>query len=94
MMALATLGWASTSAGKSAACARAEAEMGQARQVLSNAIRDADARAAAYQSCVEGKDREHCKDEERALHEALKTKRDAKAAYRYAAERAKQVCGG
>ncbi len=86
------LQWPAVSAGKSAACAKAEEEVAAARKALSKAIRAADAKAAAYHACVEKKGRSRCRREQKALRAAMKTKRDAQAAYRYAADKAKQVC--
>jgi hypothetical protein len=90
----AILCWASVGASKSAACAKAEQEVAAARRSLSTATREADAKAAAYQACAEEKGAKKCKGERQALRRALKAKRDAQAAYRYAVARAEQVCGG
>lgn len=93
-LAVAITSWASIGSTKSAACAKAEQEVVAAQQAYARATRDADAKAAAYQQCVEDKGRARCKAEQQAMRAAKKAKRDAKAAYDYAVERAKQVCGG
>lgn len=86
--------FASIGSTKSADCAKAEQEVTAAQQKYARATRDATAKAAAYQRCVESKGRASCKAEQQAMRTAKKAKRDAKAAYDYAVERAKQVCGG
>ncbi len=85
--------WAGTSTSKSEKCALAEKEVAQTCQKLSDATREADARAASYQGCVEAKTAERCTHEQRLLRQAMKAKRDAQAAHRYAVAKAQQACG-
>lgn len=88
----AVITWSTLGSGKSADCADAENEVVVAQQTLSNATRQADGKASAYQQCVETKGRASCKAEHQALRQAMKAKRDAQAAYRYAVAKVKQVC--
>jgi hypothetical protein len=87
------LSWASAAASESEACAEAKREVAEAQVVLSEATRTADARAAAYASCVEQRGTEACAREKRELDKALRAKREARAAYNFAVERMKQACG-
>lgn len=89
----ALLSWSTVGASKSADCAQAEQEVVLAQQALSAATRQADGKASAYQQCVEKRGRASCKSEHQALRQAMKAKRDAQAAYRYAVAKVKQVCG-
>ena len=86
--------WASIGATKSAACAKAEREVVSAQRAFAQASQNADVKAAGYHRCVESKGRARCKREQQALRAAQKAKRDAHAAYSFAIEKAKQVCGG
>jgi heterodisulfide reductase subunit B len=89
----AILSWPSSAASESEACAAAKREVEQAQQALSEATRNADAKAAAYNGCVEKRGHEACGKEKREFDKALKAKREARAAYNFAVEKKKQACG-
>jgi len=75
-------------------CDKAKAEAKRAQVALSQAVRDSDAKAAAYHGCMErsGHKRTACVAQKRALDQATKQKRRAQEAYRFAKARQAQAC--
>ncbi len=75
-------------------CDKATAEAKRAQAVLSQAVRDSDAKAAAYFTCMKrsGHKRTTCAAQKRALDQATVNKRRAQEAYRFAKARQAQTC--
>lgn len=75
-------------------CAEATEEAQRAQVALSRALRDSDAKAAAYFGCMKrtGHKRQACAAQKRALDQASAKKRRAQEAYRFAKARQAQAC--
>ncbi len=75
-------------------CDKATAEAQRAQVALSGALRDSDAKAAAYFGCMKrtGHKRHACAVQKRALDQASAKKRRAQEAYRFAKARQAQAC--
>ena len=75
-------------------CDAAKRELEAARQNLSQAMRDADATAAAYYDCMERSDNNGraCAVQKKTLDNALRRKRRARDAYRFAEAAKNKSC--
>jgi hypothetical protein len=75
-------------------CDKATAEAKRAQADLSQAVRDSDAKAAAYFDCMKrtGHKQQACAAQKRVLDEATAKKRRAQEAYRFAKARQDQAC--
>ncbi len=83
-----------TTAASGPQCEKATAEAQRAQAVLSRAVRDSDAKAAAYFACMKrtGHKRQACATQKRALDQASVQKRRAQEAYRFAKARQTEAC--
>ena len=75
-------------------CDKAKAEAQRAQAALSQAVRDSDAKAAAYYGCMQqsGHKRTACAAQKRALDQATAQKRRAQEAHRFATARQAEAC--
>jgi len=75
-------------------CEKATAEAQRAQAALSQAVRDSDAKAAAYFDCMKrtGHKGQACIAQRRALDQASAQKQRAQEAYRFARARQEQAC--